>query len=215
MSARKTPQRTTSPKPAPALARMRPMFSSVRRVSSSIEAGSYFAVDQRALAGDVEKAAFGDDSGAVGALRRGSLHGRSSHARHRRRCAPPLRESPSRSATRRAHDPRSPLPGAWPRHPHRSSRRRRRLGCRPVAGRRLRALGRGLGARARRLGRLLPARSGHAAGTRRAAEAALHRAQLPPARRGDGRGHPDRAGALLQAAELLHRPRRRDRAAQG
>ena len=167
------------------------------------------------LAGDVEEAAFGDDPGAVGADRSGSLHGRSSHASHRRRCAPPLRESQSRSATRRAHDPRSSLPGAWPRHPYRPTRRRRRVGCRPVAGRGLRALGGGLGARARRLGRLLPARPGRAAGARRAAEAALHRAQLPPARRGDGLGHPDRAGALLQAAELLQRPRRCDRPAQG
>ncbi len=187
MSARKTPQRTTSSKPAPAEARMRPMFSSVRRVSSSIEAGVVVAVDQRALARDVEEAAFGDDPGAVGAGRRGSLNGRSRHAGHRRRCAPPLRESTSRSATRRAHDPRRPLPGAWPRHPHRSSRRRRSLGRRRRAGRRLRADARRPGSACARP----PARASGSIRSRclrrSCRQADLHRPQLPPARRGDRR----------------------------
>ncbi len=46
-------------------------------------------------------------------------------------------------------------------------------------------------------------------------EADLHRPQLPPARRGDRRVDPDRARRLLQAAQLLLRPGRCDRAAEG
>ena len=57
----------------------------------------------------------------------------------------PCENRPSRSANRRPHDPRRPLPGPWPRHPHRSSRRRRSLGRRRSAGRRLRPDGGGLG----------------------------------------------------------------------
>ncbi len=81
------------------------------------------------------------------------------------------------------------------------------VGFAPTAG--------GLGARARGLRRVLPARPGHAARAGRAVQADLHRPQLPPARRGDGRVHPERARRLLQAAQLLLRTGRCDRAAEG